>query len=100
MNGNGTHWTFNRRLPIATLLALILQSAGVIWWASALSSTVSEQGRVMAEVKQFGSPITRDRLAALEAGAITYADSLRRIDSRLDTIDRKIDRLFEEGVKK
>jgi len=33
--------SFNRKIPIAIILAVFLQTGGAIWWASNISNTVS-----------------------------------------------------------
>lgn len=36
------HWHLDRRVPIALILTIALQSASAIWWASSISHRVSQ----------------------------------------------------------
>ena len=41
MNDSIANWQMDRRIPVALVAALLLQSASVIWWASGLEGRVS-----------------------------------------------------------
>lgn len=45
MNDNGP-WHLDKRVPIALIMALLVQTSGAVWWAASISGTVEEQGRV------------------------------------------------------
>lgn len=78
-----TGWHMDKRVPIALILAILVQTGSVFWWASAISQ----------------------RVAALEAERVNTADQPGRI-IRLETqigaiqasiasIDAKLDRLLQ-----
>ena len=41
MTDSITNWQMDRRVPVALVAALLMQSASVIWWASGLEGRVS-----------------------------------------------------------
>jgi len=34
------HWHLNRRVPIALIITIIMQTIGIVWWATSLSARV------------------------------------------------------------
>lgn len=42
------HWHLDKRVPIVLILALSLQTAGVIWWAATMTERVTNMEEVMA----------------------------------------------------
>ena len=68
-------WHLDRRIPIALIIALIIQTAGAVWWASALAQRVSA-----LEEKQ--------NTAAMVAPV--QSDRLTRVETRVETIQRDV----------
>ncbi len=76
-------WHLDRKVPIALIVTIIVQTAGIVWWAANVDT----------------------RLAVIEktdAAQGGYADRLTRLESakedvsrRLDRIEVKIDRILE-----
>jgi len=61
------HWSLDKRVPLALILALCVQTAGIAWWASQ----------------------TTERLANLERRveqASPQADRLTRVEVKIDNI--------------
>ena len=81
------HWTVDKRIPLALLVTIALQTGGIVWWAAGLSS----------------------RVASLEENRITTADfsaRLVRLETNYEfvrqtllTIDAKLDRIIERSAK-
>ena len=63
-------WHVDRRVPIALITAIMIQSGGAIWWAAT----------------------TTGRLSAIE----TLVNS--SMNNRLNRIEDKLDRLIENGI--
>lgn len=89
-------WHLDRRVPIALIVTLAVQTAGMVWWAASLSSRVDEQSRRVVALES-----SRDASAALMAGlrsdtAVLRAESeaMRR---QLDRIERMLDRRADAG---
>jgi hypothetical protein len=60
------HWTLDRRIPLALVLALALQSAGLVAWGVQLSERVEVLERTVAEIAKAGTPGMRERVIKLE----------------------------------
>jgi hypothetical protein len=41
----GAHWALDKRVPIALILSIVLQTGGIIWWASDVNARVSQLER-------------------------------------------------------
>ncbi len=92
----GEAWHLDKRVPIALIISLAVQTAGMVWWAASISSRVDEQSRRVGALE--GS---RDAAQALMAGlrsdtAVLRAESeaMRR---QLDRIERMLDRRADAG---
>jgi hypothetical protein len=75
-----SHWTLDRRVPLALILALILQTGGLVWWASSLSERVNTLERRAEATAPQG-----DRLTRVEV-------KLEGVQSGIDEIKRLIRR--------
>jgi hypothetical protein len=74
---NPEPWHLDRRVPIALILTLLMQTAGFGWWASGLDHRVSEHQRRIASLEQY------DANSAVEGRRV--AELLARLDERLTT---------------
>ena len=57
----------NGKLPHVVLGAIALQTAGAIWWASALTTTVNTQGDAIKELRSSVNALTAAKVVVLEA---------------------------------
>jgi hypothetical protein len=74
MSDPALHWSFDKRIPLALIVTIIIQSGAAIWWASSLSSRVSWlEERISATSDQ------RDRII--------------RVETILERIEKKVDRI-------
>lgn len=65
------HWTVDRRVPLALIVTIIVQTGGLVWWASSLSERVN----------------TLERRA--EASA-PQADRLTRVEVKIEAVQEGI----------
>ncbi len=75
------HWTVDKRVPIALIVTIIIQSAGIIWWASELSSRVASLEEYRGTTVSFDSRIVR-----LETNAENIRQALQIISDKLDRL--------------
>lgn len=87
------HWALDKRIPMATLAALVMQTSGMVWWAAALQTKVDNNEKALVRIDMLGSPITRERLVVLENARIIMDDRLKRIEAGVEKINDKIDDL-------
>jgi hypothetical protein len=45
MDEDQKHWHLDRRVPIALIVTIAIQTAGIIWWASDVNARVSQLER-------------------------------------------------------
>ena len=76
---SSAHWTLDRRVPVALILSIVLQSAGLFMWVGALTSRVSE-----LETKAVRAVDAGERVISLEAEMREVRRILERIEAKLD----------------
>ncbi len=89
-NENRRKWHVGREIPVATLLVLVMQTAGVVWWAASTSARVDymKEAAVTSQIVQAAIDRRQDD------------DSQRseaRIIVQLDRINAKLDMLTEKS---
>jgi Tfp pilus assembly protein PilO len=78
-------WHLDRRVPLVLILTLALQTGGMVWWASALSSQVQNHDtRISRAESQISQLASDDRKTA---------ELLGRLDERLVSLDRTLQHL-------
>jgi hypothetical protein len=83
------NFMLDRRVPLALVLALFLQAAGAVWWASAKETQDHFRDRRLDEIEQHHSASgdrqveMLERLSRLEAQGEAIASSLKRVEARL-----------------
>ncbi len=87
------HWHLDRRVPVALIATLVLQTIGVVWWAATISARVDAIERRLFEMQGFSA-----RLARLEERQLAVGDRLERIEALQRRIDAKLDRLLLTGA--
>ena len=43
-------WQFDTKIPLGVILALLVQTTGVVWWASGLNATVNEHSAKLERI--------------------------------------------------
>lgn len=76
---NENSWHLDKRVPIALIITLFIQTAGMIWWAATLNQ------RVVYLEMQVSTQAGQDtRLTKLETRMESIIDALIRIEKKLD----------------
>jgi TolA-binding protein len=81
-----TAWHLDRRVPITLILALAVQTAGMVWWAASLSGRVEVNARDISRVN--------GEVAVLRNSAQTQAVQLGRIEEQISGLRGDIGRLL------
>lgn len=68
-------WHLDKKVPLALIMAMALQTLGVIWWAASLSTRVDHQER---------------QIIALNASDAQAKQEARRIGEWLSRVDERI----------
>lgn len=80
-NGNGMRepWHLDKRIPIALILVIILQTVGAFFWAGAASMRLSNVEKIAEKNSQLGERLTR-----VEEKTNYIAKGVERIEEKLD----------------
>jgi hypothetical protein len=69
------HWTIDKRIPIALIVAIVANFVGVVFWVATLNSAVVNQG---------------ERITHLEADRSAAATTLQALQITVARIDERI----------
>ena len=85
-------WHLDKRIPIALILAIILQVAGAVYWASKMESRIEANTSRIEVVDRDMSRLSRQMSAMAEASN-TQAIQLGRIEEQITGLRSDIGRL-------
>ncbi|MFG1417000.1 hypothetical protein V5F38_04180 [Xanthobacter sp. V0B-10] len=82
------HWTLDKKVPLAIIFALVVQGAGLAYWAATLESRVNSAEKVISKLegREGETREARERLIRLEERMISIGDDLRRVTQKLETL--------------
>lgn len=72
-------WSIDKHIPVALILSIVIQTAGIIWWASSITARVDALERSLADSRNLP-----ERIARVEGFLTSINDTLSRIDRKLD----------------
>lgn len=49
MMNNDANWHLDKRVPVAIIVALIMQTSGMVWWAAQASERLNSVERTIAQ---------------------------------------------------
>lgn len=52
MPENDKQWRIDKHIPVAFIFAIFLQTAGALWWASKVDSTVDTNAKQIIELQE------------------------------------------------
>lgn len=80
---NPNLWHVEKKVPVAIVLSMVLQGAGLIWWANGITKDSQEHSRRLAQLE---AQRAEQRLTVLESQMIDSRGSLTRIENKLDRL--------------
>ena len=83
------HWHLDRRVPVALIVTIIMQTIGIVWWAASISARVQVLERRLDEARS-----NQNRIVRLEANQSAVYQRLDRIEAASRRIEAKLDRLL------
>ena len=72
------HWHLDRRVPLAVLIVLAVQTGGFFWWAGATNERMAAAERAIA-----ANASAADRLTRVEVKVDTIVESVAEIKTNL-----------------
>ena len=82
------HWTLDKKIPIAIILALLAQGGTLAWWAASLEGRVGAAGQAIIELKSKDGEqrADRERSIRLEERIISMLEEQRRMNGKLELL--------------
>lgn len=87
------HWTLDKRVPVAALLAVIIQTGVMVWWAAGVEARIGA-----LEAGQDKTIISR--LVAVETKIDAASQNFGTNQALLAKLDDKLDRMLEQDTRK
>lgn len=81
-------WHLDKRVPVSLIIALVVQTGGMFWWASGVSSTLQNQQTQIAELKQEGRQMASrfDELIRVGSELSALKESVQRVERALEKL--------------
>lgn len=76
-------WHLDRRIPIALIITIVVQTSVGVWWAATTTSQVAENSREIAELKAVTGDIP-SRLSRIETRQEHMLQSMKEIARKLE----------------
>ena len=77
------HWSVDKRVPLALIVTIVIQTASFIWFAAALWQQVQAQG---ARIDAIEGMKVETRLVRLEEAFANLKPQLDRMETKLDRL--------------
>ena len=92
-----THWTLDKRIPVALITGLAIQSAGIVWWARGVVADIDQVRQDKAEIVRRVETIEArtererigERIAVLEHQSREQTQLLRDIYQQVTPTPRR-----------
>lgn len=88
-------WHLDRRVPAALIIAVMIQTAGIVWWAATLSAA-NTSNAVAITANKFMIDKLDDRS---QKTSNDMADVKAKVDMVISTLDRQTDKLDQLAAK-
>lgn len=82
-------WHLDKRVPLALIFAIVVQTATIFWWASAISQRVAA-----LEAERAATADYQGRIVRLETQIAGLQETMNGIDAKLD---RLLQARYEHG---
>lgn len=82
-NNPASHWSLDKRVPLALMLTILMQTGAATWWASGQDRVTAEHARRLATME---SQRAGERIAVVESRVDDMKIQLNRIESKLDKL--------------
>ena len=81
IGNDDAHWHLDKRVPVAIIFTLLMQTAAALLWAGSTSERLAQ-----LEVSADGYLAVHERTVRLEEQGRHMKDSLNRIEAKLDQL--------------
>lgn len=74
-----SRWRIDRHIPVAVILAIIMQTTAMVWWASSLTARVEALERNTTDNRALP-----ERVSRIEGYMSSINDTLSRIERKIE----------------
>jgi len=95
-------WHVGKEIPIVLVAAVLLQTAGGIWWMAQLSAKIDNAVSSISEfkVERYTREDARRDRELMEQKLTAYSKSDADIERRINTIESRVDRVEQRADRK
>ena len=79
-------WHLDRRVPVAMILTLIVQTGMAIWFISNMNSRIDANTEAIKAMSNHS-----DRIILLESHIEFQTETMRRLEAKIDRLDQRLD---------
>lgn len=79
-------WQLDRRVPVAMILTLIIQTGTAIWFISNMNSRIDANTEAIRAMGNHS-----DRIILLESHIQFQTETMRRLEVKIDRLDQRLD---------
>jgi hypothetical protein len=95
---SSSDWHLDKRVPIATILAILGQAIMLGWVAASMNTRIDNLEEYTTELK---ASKLRERMAVIESDVRINRERFLHLDGQLDKLDTKIDKIADRvGARK
>lgn len=76
-------WKIDKHIPIAVILAMVMQTFAIIWWAAQMEARVG-----VLETQTAQNTLVIDRVSRVEEKVSALRESSQRIEQKIDQMIR------------
>lgn len=88
MMSGDTQWTVDKKIPLAMIFAVIVQTGGFVWWMGGISERVNVLEKASAAVT-IAAPVQADRLTRVESKVESAQRDLAEIKADVKSLIRR-----------
>ncbi|NRA30998.1 MAG: hypothetical protein HRU11_12155 [Parvularculaceae bacterium] len=87
-NPMGQGWHLDKRVPLALIVTIFLQSCAAVWWAAQVDGRVEENSQDIQSALD-----AQNRVMLLEQSYEYQNATLDRLEKKIDRLDQRLDEL-------
>lgn len=82
-------WHLDRRVPVAIIVVILIQTSGAVWWASSMSEKVTQIERRLEGFAQRNT-ITDNRVANQQIEIAVLAEQVRQTNASINGLSAQV----------
>lgn len=92
------HWSVDKKIPLALIVTMVLQLAGVVWWGSDISTRITDVEKHI-DTEMVTNTQAKGAHSLLQLQLDNEKEVIKEIKMYLTRIDSKLDRMLDKHSK-